>query len=365
MREQSLNRIFGFDLLRSIAILIVVLLHSSFLIVNYVNFPFIPLINGVDLFFVLSGYLIGTIIIKMIEKDGKFTFTSVLHFLKRRWFRTLPNYFLFLFVNIILIYFGLIPGYLNKYLITYFVFFQNLYKHYDFLFWESWSLCVEEWFYLLFSGVLWLFFRLIKFHIKPKHLVLSVILCFLFLPLFYRILYANPSLDFDLYTRKLVLTRLDTIGFGFLGAYIHWNCAFFWKKTRNYFFIIGIVLLTFLIKADIKNIYFLQTFYFSFIGLSILFILPKLESLKVEVIPLKPFKFLSKISYSMYLLHLPLLHVLSKICPISNKEESLKVYLIFWVLNILLSYIIYKIYELPIMNLRDRISKQNFNFLKS
>ena len=180
MNNKPFTRIFGLDLLRCLAIVIVVLGHSSFLINNYTNFPFISLPDGVDLFFVLSGYLVGTILIKSAEQEQKFDFKIVLQFLKRRWFRTLPNYYLFLLINIILIYYGLTPGFLNKYLSTFFVFFQNFHKPYDFLFWESWSLCVEEWFYLTFPLVLLLLLKFTKYKIKNKHIVLITILFFYF-----------------------------------------------------------------------------------------------------------------------------------------------------------------------------------------
>jgi len=170
-------------------------------------------------------------------------------------------------------------------------------------------------------------------------------------------LHASPTIKLDLFVRKLVLTRLDTIGFGLAGAYIHWYYKSLWEKFKNIFFIIGLIAIVFIINTDMQRTFFFQTFYYSLIGLSILFILPKLESIKNENIPLKPFQFLSKISYSMYLLHLPLLHVMSYIFKPSNKTEALVMYMVFWVFNVLFSYLIYKIYEVPMMNLRDR--KQN------
>ena len=47
------------------------------------------------MFFVLSGFLIGGILIRALERDGA-TMATLLHFWIRRWFRTLPNYFLIL-----------------------------------------------------------------------------------------------------------------------------------------------------------------------------------------------------------------------------------------------------------------------------
>lgn len=354
MNEKPISRIFGLDLLRSLAIILVVMEHSRILISQHTLFPFIPLPDGVDLFFVLSGFLVGTILIKTTTQSRKFDLEVAFGFLKRRWFRTLPNYFLFLLINILLIYFGLINGYLNKYLVTFFVFMQNFYKPYDFLFWESWSLSVEEWFYLGFPLIMIIIFKVSKYRVKAKQVILSTILLFLVFPLVYRLYQAGLHIDFDLYFRKLVLTRIDTIGFGLLGAYIHWYHKRFWESRKNLFFILGIALLALLVATNNQPPYFVKTFFYSCIGFAILLTLPKLQSIKEEKIPLKPFRFISKISYSMYLVHLPLLQVISKTINFSGKFESVVIYLLFWLLTIVLSYIVYKIYENPIMNLRDR-----------
>jgi peptidoglycan/LPS O-acetylase OafA/YrhL len=92
------NRVFGLDILRAAAILFVVIGHGSLLLseelrvlCNYFFF------DRVSIFFVLSGFLIGGILIKLIEKNG-FSLTILKSFWIRRWFRTLPNYFLILIV---------------------------------------------------------------------------------------------------------------------------------------------------------------------------------------------------------------------------------------------------------------------------
>jgi peptidoglycan/LPS O-acetylase OafA/YrhL len=358
MIDKSLNRIFGLDLLRCFAVFEVVIGHSRLLINQYSNSPFIHLPDGVDLFFVLSGYLIGTILIKAAEEKQKFDFKSALNFLKRRWFRTLPNYYLFLIINIILIYYGFGDGVLDNYLATFFVFLQTFNKPHDSFFYESWSLSVEEWFYFLFPLALLLINRVAKNKISIKKNIFFAILFFLILPLIYRIYHINEVLDFNSYYRKLVLTRLDTIAFGFVGAYIHWYYVGFWQKNKNIFFLLGFTMLISLNLGCIPFSLFYKSFYYSFIGVSILLMLPKLESLKNENIPLKPVRFISKISYSMYLVHMPLLQIICKIFIVTNKTESIIIYVIFWLTTLLLSYVVYNFYELPIMNLRDKTRKQ-------
>ena len=77
LSESFLNvkkeRNFGLDVLRAIAITLVIASHCTYLFVQESNNPFILFIRtlgavGVDLFFVLSGFLIGGLLLKDIEK---------------------------------------------------------------------------------------------------------------------------------------------------------------------------------------------------------------------------------------------------------------------------------------------------------
>src|SRR5262249_34871824 len=91
--------------MRASAILFVLAFHAS------VFFPLTPFFKellsclgpmGVDLFFALSGFLIGGILFRTLT--GKAENCSIGNFWMRRWLRTLPNYFLFLLINIWLAY---------------------------------------------------------------------------------------------------------------------------------------------------------------------------------------------------------------------------------------------------------------------
>lgn len=356
MAIQKLQRVFGLDLLRSAAIIIVTLSHCSSLLANYYpRFPDVPLPDGVDLFFVLSGFLIGSILIASVEKENGLNSSLLRTFLQRRWLRTLPNYFLFLTINILLIVLNIIPGTINKYLVTYFAFFQNFYKPYDFLFWESWSLAVEEWFYLLFPFLLLLLFTAFK-RIQLKHLMLFSILLFLFFPLLLRTINTNLVTDvnfLDLYIRKLVITRLDCIGYGLLAAFLKFYFPLFWNKGRIPFFIAGIgLLILILLNSNSATTYFNTVWYFSFIGISVLLLLPLLDNLKQEKIPFKPFEFISRISYSMYLVQIPLLQLFVRYYTIGSAGGAIAAFIFYWLLLIALSAFIYKFFEKPFLRLR-------------
>ena len=83
-------------------------LTNAPVLIKYVNLFERFIINlgpiGVELFFVLSGFLIGGILIKIFD-NTEFTFADVRRFWIRRWFRTLPNYWLILSINIIIFVF--------------------------------------------------------------------------------------------------------------------------------------------------------------------------------------------------------------------------------------------------------------------
>ena len=152
------------DGLRAFAILPVILFHAGF---QTFSGGFV----GVDIFFVISGYLITTIIVA--EKEAK-TFT-ILNFYERRARRILPALFFVMFTCLPFAWFWLIPEDLKKFsdsLIAVTGFSSNI------LFWQSsgyfetsselkpllhtWSLAVEEQYYLFFPVFLILTWRLGK-----------------------------------------------------------------------------------------------------------------------------------------------------------------------------------------------------------
>lgn len=353
----QLPRVFGLDLFRSVAIILVTIVHSATLITNYFNeFPFIPLPDGVDLFFVLSGFLIGGILIETIQQQEGLSWETLKLFLKRRWLRTLPNYFLFLGINVLLISFGLINGSLNKFLLTYFVFFQNFHVPFDFLFWESWSLSVEEWFYLLFPLLVFFMLKLKSSQISTKTIILSIILCFLIIPFFIRWMMSHHienDAQRELFIRKLVITRLDCIAFGFLGAFLKKHYLYLWHKVRFLFLFCGLGLLILLCTNYFAaSQQFLNVYYFSLIGLSILFLLPFLDNLHSTHKLLKPIETMSKISYSMYLIQIPLFQLFIKFIPANSCGSSIMRYFLYWITLILFSFITYHYFEKYFLKLR-------------
>jgi len=81
-------RSFGLDIARALAISLVLVTHFS---KANENFDFL----GVEIFFSLSGFLIVNILWRNLGLQSRLSMNSVFNFWCRRWYRTLPNYYLF------------------------------------------------------------------------------------------------------------------------------------------------------------------------------------------------------------------------------------------------------------------------------
>ena len=125
------TRVFGLDIFRATAIILVVLGHGSYLLNNtrFNGFPYIKMIDGVDLFFVLSGFLIGSILLKEINSKEYFGIKALTKFWKRRWLRTLPNYYLILLANYLVIHYKIIMKILTSLIGRFYSFFKISQNH--------------------------------------------------------------------------------------------------------------------------------------------------------------------------------------------------------------------------------------------
>ncbi len=360
------ERIFGLDILRALAILFVIIEHGTFLL------PHTPRIisryfvfDGVSIFFVLSGFLIGGILIKSLEKN-KLSLKLLMQFWTRRWFRTLPNYFLILLLLGILNYFFTVD-FNFKSIFPYFIFSQNIIQSHPLFFPEAWSLSIEEWFYLLVP--IMLFTSIWAFKLKPKNAILLIaIIIILFVTLFrlYRHIYLeiNNFEDWDAILRKQVITRLDSLMFGVIAAYIHFYHFKIWINHKVKLLIIGIslILLNKFVITDFVEINSLYSnvFSFTFISFSTILLLPFLSVLKSgKGILVKPITYISIISYSMYLLNSSVIQwwIITKLPWNLNNETGDIIcminYFVFWALVIILSILMYKYFEIPMTKLRD------------
>lgn len=356
--ETDEKRIFGLDLLRAAAIILVVLEHGRFILdkTRLEDFPFFKFISGVDIFFVLSGFLIGGILLKEMNKTEKFNSRDLFQFLKRRWFRTLPLYYLILAINYIFVKYNFIKEDIEQFNFSFITFTQNFSSPFYDFFWESWSLSIEEWFYILTPLLI---LSLHQF-LPTKSSILIAVVIMMVAPLIYRYCIHDPYIDrfwWDQTFKKTVLCRLDSIGYGVLAAWLLFYYENLWIKLKYYALGLGIFLTLFILnfKLDVKTIY-MQTLYISIVPFSAALFLPVFHNYKngKGFFPYS-IQHISKISYSMYLINLALVAevIRDNFTPLGGFDSIIK-YLIYWIIVIVLSSLIYKYFEKPILIYRDK-----------
>lgn len=164
------------DGLRCIAVLAVLLYHAEFNAFGrqWITGGFV----GVDIFFVISGYLISKIIISQLEEKGTFCWKS---FIERRLRRIMPVLIVIVLAFFPIAWFTLFPlelvAYAKSILASVF-FFSNFHFHYSSTeygaaealkipFLHTWSLAVEEQYYLLLPLIIFLLFRFAKHTTLP------------------------------------------------------------------------------------------------------------------------------------------------------------------------------------------------------
>ena len=365
VETQPARRIFGLDIFRALAIFLVMFAHSTVLFPNFPEMPqkllfYVPAYFGVDLFFVLSGFLIGSMIVKIVDSEKDFALSTIKSFWIRRWFRTLPNYYLILLSQLILLYIlsKSIPlSYLN-----FFSFTQNLASKHPPFFNEAWTLSIEEWFYFLFPLAILGCKSMLPRNISKRVILLSVISFFLIGSLAARII---ASIFFRLSLTKgmqaMVIFRMDSIMFGVLFAYFYYYSKSSVEKYGKTLFFVGLLLVSICIWYLAYNIvhdtegFFHRTFYFTLCSFGMACLLPSFISIKKEAFSTLStlVTHLSIISYSAYLIHnCIVISVLYTEKPLMG--NYVVNYFLFWLLTIVGSTALYNVFEKPMMFLREK-----------
>lgn len=342
------KRNFGLDLVRFVAVGMVVTVHGiqELFHIAIPYFWIVPLV-GVELFFSLSGFLIGRILLEMLEKEN-FAFSDIKKFWIRRWLRILPLYVILYFIYLVAYNSFLYPV---KFDWNYIFFLQNL-KVPPAFFIETWSLSIEEWFYLFVPLLILCFYFMLRLLAAPKIADLAFLLSsFVLIGIMLLIRYHFYT---DAENYYGLLYRIDAIAFGLIAAY-------FSKKisgVTNLISIeiissgIGIALLAAFIKMnpDIPEV--TRLLYFPLIGIGAsLFVygmytytFNKKRSVIIH---------LSVISYSIYLIHMTGVYV-----PLSDYTVGLSKTVIggIWLLSlpfiVFICTLSYKFIELPFLRLR-------------
>lgn len=366
MQRNIQPKLYGLDHLRAFAILIVFLFHYFILsggepewLPNVAKFGW----TGVDLFFVLSGFLISSQLFAQIKQEQKISFKQ---FFLKRFFRIVPA-----FVITIALYF-FFPFFREKEslppLWKFLTFTQNLglnLKDYG-TFSHAWSLCVEEHFYL-FLPIIIIFLQLSKLLKKSYWLLIALFLFGFAIRLYsFKQLYLPKVEDENgwLYWYKYIYyptyNRLDGLLVGVSIAAVYQFLPTVWKKLAHYgnlFIVISLAILT--------TAYFLcsdqTTFAASIFGFPIIAIGYGCLVIAAISPPSYLFKwksrlttFIATLSYAIYLTHKGVIHLTHQL--LNNfKIDNNVMLLICMITCIAFAYCLHIAIEKPFMKLRNRI----------
>lgn len=291
------NRVSSVDVFRGFAIVLVVLYHyGSFLPYGYI---------GVDLFFVISGLLVGGVLTREFQGRGQINYPR---FILQRGLKIWPSYYAFLFIGngvAMLLYSSDRPDQIIHLwdLKRYLLFFQNYTgKPFHFSFDHVWSLCVEEHFYILLP----LLFLFLRFFVPPnqsfRYMFILVGLSILFgilLKVFS--LYFTNSQD----TYSGTHNRIDALSWGVLLNLILITCGNQLSRDKRVpiFFVIGVALCAsmLLLKNFGGSIFFNKVVFHSVVPFS--FFLMILGLYYLDFSKLKVIRVIAYFSFNWYLWH--------------------------------------------------------------
>lgn len=333
---------FDLDLLRALAVIAVLFYHFKL----YFPAGFI----GVDIFFVLSGYLMA---------EAFKSTDSIFSFYERRFRRILPAMFFVLIIFYVASPILFLPfetkifsdSVLGSVLLSPNIAFWRDNDYFSELaftpFLHYWSLGVELQYYIVFPFMVLL--------LRRKIILIAVLL---FVSLIVSVWMSSHS-------SKTAFFMLPTRIWEFLSGYVAWWVC----NNKN---IMPIILK----KTIISKIAFMLLVGACFLPIptahypGFYAIIPVLLSVivivfgmgigeRISLLVKSPIEFLAKISYSIYLIHFPLYFVFVYF-PFNQQEEiSLVVKLILILFTIILSYLSFKFVEMPFRN-RSQISLKKF-----
>ncbi len=307
------KQLFRFDIqsLRAISVILVICYHFNFI---YQDNPiFSGGFIGVDIFFIISGYVISNIFLIELEKNNSF---KILPFIEKRLRRLIPALYFLLITLLIIGYFFLLP---KRYIqLGYDTIFNTFFAS-NFYFWETlekygaitgierpllhtWSLSVEWQFYIFTSLIIIVFKNQILKKFNFFFISLFAVSIILNLVVLHNQINFNFYFSGSRYWEFLlgVLIRYNQFS---LKNYVNEKCS---KQTINLLLFIFLILI-FIFSLSYQYLVFKRIFFLIvMIGASFIILLGNTESTFSKVLNTKFLVFTGAISYSLYVWHYPL-----------------------------------------------------------
>ena len=374
MQNNEPEKLYGLDHLRTLAIAWVFFFHYPNVIDmpdwawNIKDFGWV----GVDLFFVLSGFLIARQLFTKLKSTKTISLT---HFFIKRFFRIIPVYLV-----VVAIYF-LVPVFREKEslpaLWRFLTFTQNigLVPSINGTFSHAWSLCVEEQFYLLFPLII-IASVYLKIAKRGAYILLALFLFTCLLRLFLWYNYMEPLIKADgkysdfwiTWLYYPTYTRLDGLltGISIAGLVIFYpTLKDKINKYANFMLLTGIIILTGAYFICQPRVGFNANI-FGYPSIAIGFGFMVLAAISPGCIL---YKFKSRVttsiailSYSIYLIHKGIRHVcLVYFGKMGLDEKSYWMMLLIIIFSIFGALILRYAIEKPFLKIRDKLLAKNIN----
>ena len=368
-KEENRSYYLGLDIMRAVAAILIVVYHYDIHriegISNITKVFFGTLWSMVDLFFVLSGFLIASGWFKEIKNKGHASFKD---FYIKRFFRILPLYYAvvaFYWIKNVIIMKRMNYNPLN------FIFFIQNYIGDMGNFSVSWSLAVEEHFYLLFPITSIILIKIIKkkntILVWPLFILIITILRYIKAQELYPLMQEMSAKEaHDLFESRIYIPthlRLDGLLYGIFLASLRVFREDLWNRLKEYKSLLYLVGITSLISSfwfsEHRYEILQMSFSFTLMALSFSILLIPLfhENFDMTKISSKVTAHIATLSYPIYLLHYPsfyLIDVMFHFLGIKNEQGYFNFFftmIFIYAISFLANYLI----EEPMLKLRKKI----------
>lgn len=330
---EKLGYIPSLDGLRAFAIILVLLAHSNFPLSFFENGGV-----GVPVFFALSGFLITTLLLEEFKKNKDLSFKA---FYIRRTFRLFPALYTLLAVNFIYAFFfnsemfsKILPEIIASGLYVYNL--SWLWHVKKVMLYHNWSLGVEEQFYLIWPIILYFFLK--NSTLKKISTILIAFILFFFIVTSFPIIHNRV---FDILSSVLNVS----IFIGCLLAVLRWRGVLRFT-VPNYFAFICFFLIIIIGFLPNKKIGIYNPFFHNLVGVFAIVIIYYLITIKEgfinKFLASRGMVFIGKISYSLYLWHLPVFRIFAMHSTLPPKVSFVSKFVVSFAMALLSWYIIEK-----------------------